>query len=165
MSDTTGRPPFADADDLAELLGEDIEQDSADWKRAKRILRSASNLVRRQTRNDWLDADGALITPLPEDLADITLACAYRYYTNPDAETQWSRQIDDGMDGGGRKVDESGLYLTDSEKATLANLVSDASPVIAGLGTIRTTRGEAACSDMDSEWSESRPTLWAQVTR
>ena len=81
-------------------------------------------------------------------------ACAARFYLNPNAETQWSRQIDDAMDGGSRKVDEPGMSLTASEKATLAKLMADASPLIAGVGVISTTRGEHASQDMSPYWSE-----------
>lgn len=158
------RPAFADPSDLAEWLGDDITSNSGESKRADRLLHAASNLVRRQARRTWLTDDGQLETGLPDELADITLACAARYYVNPDAETQWSTQIDDGMDGGGRKVDESGMYLTASEKATLADIVSDESPVVAGIGTIRTTRGEKANCDMDHEWFDGHPYLDATVT-
>lgn len=79
-------------------------------------LRAASNLVRTQTGRDWLNDDGTLDNPLPEQLVDVTVACAARFYLNPNAETQWSRQIDDAMDGGSRKVDEPGMSLTASEK-------------------------------------------------
>lgn len=99
------------------------------------------NLVRTQTGRDWLNDDGTLDNPLPEQLVDVTVACAARFYLNPNAETQWSRQIDDAMDGGSRKVDEPGMSLTASEKATLAKLMADASPLIAGVGVISTTRG------------------------
>ena len=110
------KPPFAEPDALAEWIGEGIDATSADWKRARRVLRAASNLVRTQTGRDWLNDDGTLDNPLPEQLVDVTVACAARFYLNPNAETQWSRQIDDAMDGGSRKVDEPGMSLTASEK-------------------------------------------------
>ena len=158
------RPAFADPSDLAEWLGDEIAENSGEWKRADRLLHAASNLVRRQARRTWLDASGNLEDDLPDELADITLAAAARYYVNPDAETQWSSQVDDAMDGGGRKVDESGMYLTASEKATLADIISDESPVVAGIGTIRTTRGEKANRDMEREWFDGHPYLDATVT-
>lgn len=148
------KPPFAEPDALAEWIGEVIDATSADWKRARRVLRAASNLVRTQTGRDWLNDDGTLDNPLPEQLVDVTVACAARFYLNPNAETQWSRQIDDAMDGGSRKVDEPGMSLTASEKATLAKLMADASPLIAGVGVISTTRGEHASQDMSPYWSE-----------
>lgn len=99
------KPPFAEPDALAEWIGEGIDATSADWKRARRVLRAASNLVRTQTGRDWLNDDGTLDNPLPEQLVDVTVACAARFYLNPNAETQWSRQIDDAMDGGSRQDD------------------------------------------------------------
>lgn len=158
-------PAFADADALSEWLGEDIT-DLKDRNRAARCLRAASNRIRRYTRRTWVDEDNRLIDPLPEDLEDVCLACAGRVYVNPTGETQWSRQIDDAMDGGSRKVDEAGLYLTASEMQTLDGLVADRSPLIGGLGVISTTRGELPSRDMDPDWFEDpcRGYLQAEVT-
>lgn len=147
-------PTFATVPDLAEWLGESIGENTADWKRAERCLRAASNRIRRYTKRTWVDEGGSLADPLPEDIEDVTLACAGRFYSNPEGETSWSRQIDDGMDGGSRKVDEAGLYLTASEMQTLDDLVADQSPLIGGLGVISTTRGEHASQDMSPYWSE-----------
>lgn len=160
------RPAFAEPEDLAEWLGEDIPADheDADCKRAQRCLRAASTLIRSQTGRDWTDEDGKLPDDLPEELQDVCLACAGRMYTNPNAETQWNLQADDGMDGGSRKVEESGLYLTATEKATLSRLTARQSPVIAGIGVIGTTRGEAASSDMRREWLDDDHFLMARIT-
>ncbi|MBI0106180.1 hypothetical protein [Bifidobacterium polysaccharolyticum] len=160
------RPAFAESEDLAEWLGEDIstDQEDADRKRAQRCLRAASNLIRSQTGRDWTGEDGKLLDDLPEELQDVCLACAGRMYTNPNAETQWNLQTDDGMDGGSRKVEESGLYLTATEKATLSRLTARQSPVIAGIGVIGTTRSEAASSDMSREWSDDDHFLMARIT-
>ena len=68
------KPPFAEPDALAEWIGEGIDATSADWKRARRVLRAASNLVRTQTGRDWLNDDGTLDNPLPEQLVDVTVA-------------------------------------------------------------------------------------------
>lgn len=160
------RPMFADVPDLAEWLGEDIPLDGGDVdnKRAKRCLRSASNLIRNYTGMSWLDINSQLISDIPEDLQDICLACAGRFYSNPDAETQWSRQIDDSMDGGGRKVEESGLYLTATERSTLDKVMSDKSPVIAGVGVIGSTRGEEASLDMHHSWFDPDSFLYVRLT-
>ena len=162
----SARPAFAQVADLSEWLGEDIpvDEQDANHKRAQRCLRSASTLIRSQTGRDWLKPDGTLPEGLPEELEDICLACAGRMYTNPNAETQWSLQADDGMDGGSRKVDESGLYLTATEKATLSRLTAKESPVIAGIGVIGTERGEAAGSDMGRHWFDEDPFLIARIT-
>ncbi|OZG57857.1 hypothetical protein BTIS_1098 [Bifidobacterium tissieri] len=143
-------PAFAQADALSEWLGEPIAGD--DLKRAERCLRAASNRIRRYTKRSWVDETGSLLDPLPEDLEDVTLACAGRFYMNPGGETSWSRQIDDAMDGGSRKVDEAGLYLTASEMATLDDLVADQSPLIGGIGVIASTRGETHSLDMSRIW-------------
>ncbi|WP_242689652.1 hypothetical protein [Bifidobacterium imperatoris] len=140
-------PTFATKNDLAEWLGESIIED-ADTKRAERCLRAASNRIRRYTKRTWVDEAGQLIDPLPEDLQDVCLAAAGRFYMNPEGETSWSRQIDDGMDGGSRKVDEAGIYLTASEMQTLDDLVADQSPLIGGLGVIGITRNELPSLDM-----------------
>ncbi|WP_051198745.1 hypothetical protein [Bifidobacterium sp. AGR2158] len=131
---------FATPDELGEWLGEPIT-DEHDVKRAARILRAASNLIRRYTACSWagdeVPADG-----LPEELNDVALSCAARYYVNPNGETQWTRQIDDAMDGGSRKVEQSGLYLTADEKSILDSVRPPSDSVIAGVGTVHTTRGD-----------------------
>ena len=144
-------PAFATVDDLSEWLGETIEQE-ADRIRADRCLRAASNRIRGYTKRDWTDGDGHLADPLPEALQDVCLAAAGRFYTNPGGETQWTRQIDDAMDGGSRRVDEAGIYLTASEMRTLDYTVADQSPLVAGLGVVSTTRGEAPSPDMSPCW-------------
>ncbi|BAQ32086.1 hypothetical protein [Bifidobacterium scardovii] len=160
-------PPFADETALGEWLGEDIT-DEKDVKRAQRCLRAASNRIRRYTKRSWVDENNKLVDPLPEDIEDVTLACAGRFYSNPEGETSWSRQIDDGMDGGSRKVDEAGLYLTASEMQTLDDLIADQSPLIGGLGVISTTRDEHASLDMLPYWfddDDSPGFLNAKVSR
>lgn len=153
MVQTIRLPAFAEVADLAEWLGEDIA-DAKDLSRAQRCLRAASNRIRRYTKRSWTDENNELVSPLPEDLEDVCLACAGRFYQNPEGETSWSRQIDDGMDGGSRKVDEAGLYLTASEMQTLDDLVADQSPLVGGLGVISTTRNELPSTDMDPSWFE-----------
>lgn len=157
------RTPFATVAELAEWIGEDIDETSADGKRAAIALRLASNRIRAYTRQEWPDAAGSVL----EDLQDVCITCAGRLYTNPNAETQWTRQIDDAMDGGSRKVDEAGAYLTASEKETLDRLVADQSPVIAGLGVLNTGRGEQEPTDLRRAWDDDgdgTPILWAKVT-
>lgn len=154
------REPFATVDALAEWIGEDIDSASSDGRRAAMSLRLASNRIRAYTRREWDDASGTVL----EDLQDVCITCAGRLYTNPNAETQWTRQIDDAMDGGSRKVEEAGAYLTRSEKETLDRLVADQSPVVAGLGVLRVTRGERASSDLRRSWDDDcGGFLWAEV--
>ena len=137
--------PFASVSDLAEWLGEDIQPASTDWNRAERILAYASNKIRSYTGRVWNNTDGTLPDDLPPILADITVSCASRYYLNPTGETQWSKQIDDAMDGGSRKVDESG---------------------IGGITTVGSYRGDAGSPDADDVWyvEPYRQALWAKVT-
>ena len=148
--------PFADPDALGEWLGEDLS-DEKDRKRAERCLRAASTLIRRYTKRDWAQE------PRPDDLEDVCLAAAGRFWANPDGQTQWTRQIDDAMDGGSRKVDEAGVYLTASERRILDGLVADESPLVGGLGVIGTTRGEAASPDMARWWFDDATCLQATV--
>lgn len=155
------REPFATIPQLAEWLGEDIDEKSADGKRAAMALRFASNRIRAYTRREWSGPD------LPEDLQDVCITCAGRLWSNPNAETQWTHQIDDAMDGGSRKVDEAGAYLTASEKETLDQLVADQSPAIAGLGILHSTRNESANTDMSRYWTDDEagePFLMMKVT-
>lgn len=147
---------FATVDDLADWIGENIEPDGSDYRRANRILAAASNVVRAYTGRSWVDADGTVDKTAAPMLSDITVAVASRYYLNPTGETQWSKQIDDAMDGGSRKVDEAGLYLTASEKMQLDRLLDDTSPVIGGIATIGTCRGDAGSPDADDVWYRPR---------
>lgn len=161
------KPSFAEPIDLAEWLGETIEENSADWKRAIRCLRLASSQIRRQTGRDWIKPDSMpleLLDDVPEDLEDIACAAAGRFYTNPDSEISWNSQIDDGLDGGSRKVDETGVYLTASEKAVLDDLVSDSAETIGGIGVIGTTRNELSSLDMSREWFDGEDFLHMRVT-
>lgn len=136
-------PAFAEAQELSDWLGEPITDDM-DIARATRILRAVSNLIRGYTGKSWVDNQKQLIADLPEPLIDVTLSCAARYYVNPNAETQWTSQIDDAMDGGGRKVESSGIYLTDSEQRLLDSVVRASSGVLANsVCVVNTTRGDA----------------------
>jgi hypothetical protein len=69
----------------------------------------------------------------PEEAVMVTLYCASRVYDNREAQTTGG--IDDYREGW--KVDESGAYLTVSEKRMLAQFKS---PSHGGLGTVATTR-------------------------
>lgn len=149
------RQAYATVQALGEWLGEPVEQ--ADQARAERLLRAASNLISAYTGITWQD------DTVPEEVEDITLAVASRYYVNPTAETNWTRQIDDAMDGGGRKVEESGLYLTASEKQVLKRLMAQQSTTIMGLRTVSTSRGE--CMRHPTVWEDEREQhLWATIT-
>lgn len=126
--------PLAGVDELADWIGEPIDASNADGKRAAMCLRLASALVRTESGRAWADNTGQLITPVPEAAIMVTLYCASRVYDNREAQTQGG--LDDAQ--AGWKVDESGAYLTASEKRMLAPLRAAGRSRIS---TIETTRG------------------------
>lgn len=125
--------PLAGVTELADWIGEAIPAESAEFRRAELCLRLASALVRKESGQTWVDAAGALVTP-PEDAVLVTLYCASRVYDNRNAQTRGG--LDDYSEGW--KVDESGAYLTVSEKRMLAPFKSSG---FGGIGTVATTRG------------------------
>lgn len=131
-------PPLATVTDLSDWIGEPIESESADAKRALSVLRLASSLIRSKkvTNRTWVDPDtNQLVEDMPDIVAEICIQAAARKYTNPD-DLEQERQDDFYAS---RKVKEAGVYLTDSELAMLAEYT--ATPH-GGLGTVRTTRGD-----------------------
>lgn len=130
----TAPATLATVEELADWIGEPIVEESAEAKRAMLCLRIASALVRKESGRTWLKEDGTLDNP-PEDAVMVTLYCASRVFDNREAQTRGG--LDDYNESW--KVDESGAYLTASEKRMLAALRSGG---IAGIGTIATTRGE-----------------------
>lgn len=128
--------PLASADDLADWLGETIP--AGDSARAEWALRAASALVRRETGKTWLDDNGDLVDPLPDDVIVVTLACASRGFVNPQGASDVSESVDDYSHREQVKVDEAGFYLTESEKQLLGTLTGANSSI----GTISTYRGD-----------------------
>lgn len=126
---------LAGVSDLADWLGEAIDADGVDGKRAALCLRIASALVRKESGQTWLTDANTLVPNLPEDAVMVTLYCASRVFDNRNAQT--SGGLDDYSEGW--KVDESGAYLTASEKRMLSALRT--SNGFGGLGTVATTRG------------------------
>lgn len=124
---------LAGVEELADWIGEPIQEGTAEHKRAVMCLRIASALVRRESGRTWLADDGSLNQPVPEDAVMVTLYCAGRVYDNREAQTRGS--IDDY--DGAWKVDESGAYLTASEKRMLAPFKAGGT---GGIGVIATTR-------------------------
>lgn len=130
-------PTLAEVSDLAEFIGEDIADNSADGKRALWALRAASALVRDESGRTWLTPDGTdLVTDMPDSVVAVTVYCAARVFENRSAQT--SAGLDDSSDSW--KVQEAGAYLTASERSTLANLNQSS---FGGLGTVSTTRRTA----------------------
>lgn len=126
---------LAGVSDLADWIGESIDPDGDDGRRAVMCLRIASALVRNESGQTWLTDAGNLTDKVPEDAVMVTLYCASRVYDNRNAQT--SGGLDDYSEGW--KVDESGAYLTASEKRMLSALKTGNS--FGGLGTVSTTRG------------------------
>lgn len=129
---------LASADDLAEWLGESFAADSPEGKRAVWCLRAASALVRKESGRTWLTETGQLVSPLPDDLVTVTLYVASRVFDNREAQTRGG--LDDWSEGW--KVEESGAYLTESERRT----VSSYRKGMGGLGVVATSRGDFGVS-------------------
>lgn len=127
--------PLAGVDELADWLGEPIVADTPQSKRAMQCLRIASALVRTESGQTWVGADGSLVDPVPESAVMVTLYCAGRVFDNREAQTRGG--IDDYSEAW--KVEESGAYLTASEKRMLAPFKSSG---LRGLGVVSTTRCE-----------------------
>ena len=127
--------PLAGVTELADWIGEPIDAESADGKRALMCLRLASALVRQESGRTWLEDDGQLVTPVPEQAVMVTVYCASRVFDNREAQIQGG--LDDSQ--AGWKVEESGAYLTATEKRMLAGFRAAGRT---GLGTVATTRGE-----------------------
>lgn len=124
---------LAGVDELADWIGEAIAPDTIEGKRAVMCLRLASALVRKESGQTWLTDTGQLVDPVPEDAVMVTLYCASRVFDNRNAQTRGG--VDDYNESW--KVDESGAYLTVSEKRMLAQFKTAG---FGGLGTVSTTR-------------------------
>lgn len=126
---------LATVEELSDWLGEPIEADSAEGKRAAMCLRAASALVRKESGRTWLTDVGSLDSNIPDDVTMVTLYVASRVYDNRAAQTRGG--IDDYQEGW--KVDEAGAYLTPSERRMLAPFRAASA---GGLGVVSTTRQE-----------------------
>lgn len=144
-------PSFAITQDLSDWLGSPITE-SGDVARAEVALRLASALVRRETGRSWVTQDDppVLVSPLPDVLSLVTIACAARGYDSPIAAVT-SERIDDAQIS--YRGDETGLYLTASERDLLAPL---AGRPHRGLGTVATERGDLGATDCPS-WIVNGP--------
>lgn len=123
---------LATVEELSDWLGESIDVGSAEGRRAAMCLRAASALVRKESGRTWLTEDGVLVDPLPDDVRMVTLYSASRVFDNRNAQTRGG--LDDYNESW--KVDESGAYLTASERRQLAALRGGRP----GLSTVGTTR-------------------------
>ncbi|MCT1430571.1 hypothetical protein M3G50_07365 [Brachybacterium muris] len=129
---------LATVQELADWIGDPIQADSPDYKRAELCLRAASALVRAEAGRTWI-TEGDIVQDVPENVRMVTLYCASRVFDNREGQNRWN--IDDA--GGGWKVEEAGAYLTASEKDTLAGYAQRRH---GGLGTVSTTRGDCGPS-------------------
>lgn len=128
-------PPLASVSDLAAWVGQAIPD--AD-PRAGAVLSAASALVRSYAGQTWSIDGTTLDDDLPPVVAAVVVQVAARVWTNPAGLT--SVTLDDAT----RRWGESGsvgLYLTEHEKATLADFSLSASP---GVGVLSFTRGEGS---------------------
>lgn len=124
---------LATVTELADWIGEAIEVESVEGRRAAMCLRAASALVRKESGRTWLTDAGVLEDPIPDDVKMVTVYCASRIYDNRNAQTRAA--VDDYQEGW--RVDEAGAYLTASERRQLAPFRTSA---IGGLGVVATTR-------------------------
>lgn len=149
------KPSFATPADLADWLGEDIS-DTADIKRAEMTLAVASSLVRRETGRQWLDEQGNLVNPIPDELAQVTIMSAARAYTNPDGIEDVSEGIDDYNVRERRKVQDAGVYLTRAECDLLAGAGGGRFSSIGVLSTYRGDCGnDAELPVVNSTWKQN----------
>lgn len=156
---TTALPSFASVDDLSDLIGKPISEDS-DFKRAGMALRLASVAVRAETNRDWLNPSDSsvLADDIPEAVWTVTLLCASRAYSDPETLVykRWADRIDDGSVD--RSVNEAGLTLLPSEKAMLAS-VTTSGLRRTGISVISTTRGPVPPSSDDLAWWVNGPDI------
>lgn len=134
---------LAGVEDLADWIGEAIAFDTPDYKRAEWCIRAASALVRAESGRTWLDDVGVLVDPVPENAVMVTIYCAGRIYDNREAQTRGG--VDDYTESW--RVDESGAYLTASEKRMLSGLKPSGRR---GIGVIATTRDD--CGTDGTGW-------------
>jgi len=134
-------PPLAPVESLADWIEEEIPVNSAAFKRAEAVLSMASSLVRKETKRSWLNiAKTDVVDEIPDEVVQVCVQAAARKYTNPD-DFEQERQ-DDFY--GARKVQEAGVYLTESEKSLLAEYAGN---LHGGLRTITTTRDDFPAFD------------------
>lgn len=121
--------PLAEVSDLAVWVEQEIPVGDL---RAVAVLTAASNLVRAEARQTW---DTALP---PDEVVDVVVQAAARVWLNPSGATSWTKGP---FSERYPEAAALGMYLTPAEQATLGRYRT--SPGVPGLGTIRTTRGDA----------------------
>ena len=127
---------------LSEWLGESISEEE-DQARARRVIAYAWTLVNSETEHDIAYWKG--LERLPEDVENVVLQVAGRGYSNPES---WGNERVDDWGGGGRPVEELGMYLTATETRILRRFAARA---IVGFGVVGTYRDEP--EDGFSPWA------------
>ena len=125
-------PLLADVQDLADWIGEPIPAGTLEHTRAERVIRYASILVQDEAGTSFVSETWQ--SSVPEKAVSVTLQVAARGYLNPES---WGNERTDDWGGGGRPVEELGMYLTATEKALLSEF-RPAKPK--GIGIMRLER-------------------------
>lgn len=117
-------PPLASLQQFSSRLGYTPEGAEAD--RAEALLDEASELIRDEAGEDWVDSDSALKS-VPRRVEQICLAVAYRAFVNPEALTQ--RSIGDSGKSYDRSRREGGeaVYLTEAERRAVKRAAQSSS--------------------------------------
>ncbi|MGE3811521.1 MAG: hypothetical protein AB7I24_08220 [Candidatus Nanopelagicales bacterium] len=126
--------PLVDLDEFSASLPADAPSVDDQSTRATWLLAAASALVRTEARRSFLDEAGTLV--VPDQVVMIVCAAAGRAWMNP----TMSESVQAGPFAnrwGARGVE--GVYLTDAEKQTIADLYPVSRP---GVWSLSTTRGD-----------------------
>jgi hypothetical protein len=137
-------PRLASADDLAERLGREFDDD--ELVRVEAVLDDASDLVREESRREWVSETDPTVVTAPRIVRMITLRCAERAIRNPEGFS--SESAGDYSYQRNGATGEGGLYLTDRELKLLRRAGGRT-----GLWTQPVTRGEAWCR---TEWANDQ---------
>lgn len=126
-------PPFASTTELDVWLGSPGDPD-----RSALLLQAASALIRNFVGVTWVDADGNL--DAPEEARIVALQVAARASSNVTGATSWSETTGPFTTSMAFSGVETGIFLTDAEKAILRRVAPDAAGY-PGLSVLSTTRG------------------------
>jgi len=109
-------PPLASLQEFSARLG--YTPEGVEAERAEALLDEASELIRDEAGEDWVDSDSGLGL-VPRRVVKICLAVAYRAFVNPEALTQ--RGIGDSNKSYDRTRREGGeaVYLTEAERKAI----------------------------------------------
>jgi hypothetical protein len=111
-------PPLASLEALGLRLGLDLVDDHGEplapsGLRALAALEDASALVRAVAGLDWVDLHDELLLQIPDVIASITLAAAYRAFLNPQGAVQAS--VGDASVTYSRTESSGQVFLTNAE--------------------------------------------------